>query len=62
MAAFLPVQRKMEKNIMETISLEFLSDTKEHLKTLEQQQKHIAGVHVDLVEPRDTTGPCRRES
>lgn len=43
---------------METISLEFLSDTKEHLKTLEQQLKHIHGVHVDLVEPRDTTAPA----
>lgn len=43
---------------METISLEFLSDTKEHLQTLEQQLKHIAGVHVDLVEPRDTTAPA----
>ncbi len=43
---------------METISLEFQSDTKEHLKTLEQQLKHIHGVHVDLVEPRDTTAPA----
>ncbi len=43
---------------METISLEFLSDTKEHLKTLEQQLRHIHGVHVDLVEPRDTTAPA----
>lgn len=43
---------------METISLEFLSDTKEHLKNLERQLKHIHGVHVDLVEPRDTTAPA----
>ncbi len=43
---------------METISLEFISDTKEHLKTLERQLKHIHGVHVDLVEPRDTTAPA----
>ncbi len=43
---------------METISLEFISDTKEHLKTLEHQLKHIHGVHVDLVEPRDTTAPA----
>ena len=43
---------------METISLEFLSDTKEHLKTLEQQLKHIHGVHVDLVEAHDTTAPA----
>jgi len=43
---------------METISLEFLSDTKEHLKTLEHQLKQIHGVHVDLVEPRDTTAPA----
>ena len=43
---------------METISLEFLSDTKEHLKTLEQQLSRIHGVHVDLVEPRDATAPA----
>ncbi len=43
---------------METISLEFLSDTKEHLKTLEQRLKHIHNIHVDLVEPRDTTAPA----
>ncbi len=43
---------------METISIEFISDTKEHLKTLEHQLKRIHGVHVDLVEPRDTTAPA----
>ncbi len=41
-----------------TISLEFVSDTKQHLKTLEHQLKHIHGVKVDLVEPRDTTVPA----
>ena len=48
----------MKKKLMETISLEFISDTKEHLKTLEHQLKQIHGVHVDLVEPRDTTAPA----
>ena len=43
---------------METISLEFLSDTKEHLKTFERQLRHIHGVHVDLVEPHDPTAPA----
>ncbi|GAC1429614.1 MAG: hypothetical protein PVS3B3_12970 [Ktedonobacteraceae bacterium] len=43
---------------METISLEFLSDTKEHLKTFEHQLKQIHGVHVDLVEPRDSSAPA----
>ena len=53
-----PYLRKMKKTRMETISLEFLSDTKEHLKTLVQQLKQIHGVHVDLVEARDTTAPA----
>ncbi len=41
-----------------TISLEFISDTIEHLKTLEHQLKHIHGVQVELVEPRDSTAPA----
>lgn len=44
---------------METIiSLEFISDTKDHLKTLEHQLKHIHGVQVELVEPRVSTAPA----
>jgi hypothetical protein len=41
-----------------TITIEFFSDTKEHLKTLEQRLKHEHDVEVDLVEPRDVTAPA----
>lgn len=41
-----------------TITLEFISDTKHHLKALEHQLKHIHGVKVDLVEPHDHTVPA----
>ncbi|HYU75564.1 MAG TPA: hypothetical protein VEL31_23080 [Ktedonobacteraceae bacterium] len=40
-----------------TITLEFFSETKEHLKTLEQQLKHEHDVDVDLLEPKDATAP-----
>jgi|SRR5579859_92802 len=40
-----------------TITIEFFSDTKEHLKTLEQRLKHEHDVEVDLVEPRDAMAP-----
>ncbi|MBV9690111.1 MAG: hypothetical protein JO202_10440 [Ktedonobacteraceae bacterium] len=40
-----------------TITIEFFSDTKEHLKILEQQLKHEHDVDVDLVEPKDVTAP-----
>ncbi len=43
---------------MTTASIEFISDTKQHLKTLEHQLEHIHGVRVDLVEPRDHTHPA----
>lgn len=43
---------------MTTASIEFISDTKQHLKTLEQQLKHIHDVKVDLVEPRDRKAPA----
>ena len=41
-----------------TITIEFFSDTEEHLKSLEQQLKRIHDVDVDLVEPKDTTAPA----
>ncbi|HLX58767.1 MAG TPA: hypothetical protein VKR83_17240 [Ktedonobacteraceae bacterium] len=41
-----------------TITVEFFSDTKEHLKILEQQLKHEHDVDVDLVEPKDVTAPA----
>ncbi len=41
-----------------TITIEFFSDTEEHLKSLEHQLKHIHDVGVDLVEPKDATAPA----
>ena len=41
-----------------TITIEFFSDTKEHLKTLEQRLKQEHDVDVDLVEPKDATAPA----
>jgi hypothetical protein len=41
-----------------TVTIEFTSDTKQHLKTLEHQLKHIHDVSVDLVEPRDPAAPA----
>ena len=41
-----------------TITIEFFSDTKEHLKTLEQRLKHEHDVDVDLLEPRDAQAPA----
>lgn len=41
-----------------TVTIEFFSETKEHLKTLEERLKHEHDVDVDLVEPRDATAPA----
>lgn len=41
-----------------TITIEFFSDTREHLKTLEQRLKQTRDVDVDLVEPKDTAAPA----
>ena len=41
-----------------TITIEFFSDTKEHLRMLEQSLKHEHDVDVDLVEPRDAQAPA----
>lgn len=41
-----------------TITLEFISDTKNALKALEHQLKHIHGVEVSLLEPRDHSVPA----
>lgn len=42
---------------MLTANIEFLSDTKQHLKEVEQQLKHVHNVKVSLVEPRNLTSP-----
>lgn len=41
-----------------TVTIEFTSDTHQHLKELEHRLKHIHDVKVDLVEPRDHTAPA----
>jgi hypothetical protein len=40
-----------------TVSLEFFSESKEHLKTLEHRLKHEHGVSVDMVVPKVATAP-----
>jgi hypothetical protein len=40
-----------------TITLECLSDTREHLRELEHELKQIHGLKVFFVEPRDTAAP-----
>ena len=40
-----------------TITIEFFSDTKQHLKILEHALKHEHDVDVDLVEPKDAIAP-----
>ena len=41
-----------------TITVEFFSDTKEHLKALEERLKHEHDVDVDLLVPRDAQAPA----
>ena len=41
-----------------TVTIEFTTDTEEHLRTLEHQLKHIHDVEVDLVEPKDPAAPA----
>ena len=41
-----------------TVSLEFFSETKEHLRMLEQQLKHAHDVSVDMLEPKDLKAPA----
>lgn len=41
-----------------TVNIEFTSDTKQHLRTLEHQLGQIDDVKVDLVEPKDPVAPA----
>ena len=41
-----------------TVTIEFTSDTEQHLRILEHQLKHIHDVEVDLVEPKDPAAPA----
>ncbi len=40
-----------------TVTIEFTSDMENHLRTLEQQLKHIRDVQIDVVEARDHKAP-----
>jgi hypothetical protein len=40
------------------ITIEFFSDSEQHLKILEHQLKHIHDVDVYLIEPKDSTAPA----
>ena len=39
------------------VNLEFVSDTPEHLRDLEERLKHLHDVKVDMLKPRDTQAP-----
>ena len=41
-----------------TVTVEFTSDSEEHLRILEHQLKSIHDVRVDMVEPKDHTAPA----
>src|ERR1051326_4620725 len=49
---------KQERNMETTVSIEFTSNTEEHLRTLEHQLKHIHDVEVDLLEPKNRAAPA----
>ncbi len=40
------------------VTIEFFSDSEQHLKILESQLKHIHDVDVYLIEPKDSTAPA----
>ena len=40
------------------VTIEFYSDTEQHLKILENQLKHIRNVDVYLIEPKDPKAPA----
>ena len=40
------------------VTIEFFSDSEEHLRILESQLKHIRDVDVYLIEPKDATAPA----
>jgi hypothetical protein len=49
--------KKEKKTLQTTVTLEFTSDTKQHIRTLEHQLKHIHDVKVDMVVPKDPVAP-----
>jgi hypothetical protein len=40
------------------VTIEFFSDSEEHLQILESQLKHIRDVDVYLIEPKDSAAPA----
>lgn len=40
------------------ITIEFFSDSEQHLKILENRLKHIHDIDVYLIEPKDATAPA----
>ena len=40
------------------VTIEFFSDSEEHLQILENQLKHIRDVDVYLIEPKDSAAPA----
>ena len=40
------------------VTIEFFSDSEQHLKILENRLKHIQDVDVYLIEPKDATAPA----
>jgi hypothetical protein len=51
-------EEKEKKSLQTTVTIEFTSDTKQHLKMLEHHLKHIHDVEVELVEPKDPAVPA----
>src|SRR6266700_615553 len=50
--------RKVEiKKMQTTVSIEFIANTRQHLRELEHRLKPIHDVKVDLVEPKDLKAP-----
>jgi hypothetical protein len=47
-----------EKRLDTTVTIEFFTESEQHLKTLEQQLKHIRDVEIYLIEPRDANAPA----
>ena len=43
---------------MLTANIEFVSDTEQHLREIENNLKHIQHIKVDLIEPLDRTAPA----
>jgi len=52
-----PSPGKEKKTVQTTVTIEFTSDTKQHIRTLEHQLKHIHDVKVDIVVPKDLVAP-----